>query len=90
MTKNATRFLMVTLLPVLVAGCASTESSLKRETSRAVNADVDPDDITISGVDRGMTEVKWRATTPSGDYKCSADDMLRRVNCIKVKTKDAE
>jgi hypothetical protein len=33
-----------------------------------------------------MMDIKWDAETPENKYKCYADDMLRRVNCVKVKS----
>ncbi len=42
------------------------------------------DDVTLSDVKRKMLSVKWTATTPSGTYRCEADDMVEHVNCIKV------
>ena len=45
-----------------------------------------PSDITITDVKRGALNVYWKATTPDGTiYDCNADDMVRRVNCVKVK-----
>lgn len=48
------------------------------------------DDIVLSDVKRGMLNVKWTATTPSGTYRCEADDMVRSVNCVKVTVTVAE
>ena len=42
-----------------------------------------PGQVTVSDVDRGVTNVDWKAATPKGNYRYSADDMVRRVNCIK-------
>jgi ABC-type Fe3+-citrate transport system substrate-binding protein len=66
----------------IVIACANTDANLKRETARSIG-NLTPDEVTVSDVDRGMTNVDWKATTPNGNYKCSADDMLRRVNCVK-------
>jgi len=70
---------------ILCTGCASSLANLQRETARSIGGDVMPEQVTISNVKRGMTDVKWDAETPDNKYKCYADDMLRRVNCVKVK-----
>lgn len=62
--------------------CANTDANLRRESARSIG-NLTPDEVTVSDVDRGMTNVDWKATTPQGNYKCTADDMLRRVNCVK-------
>ena len=38
---------------------------------------------TVSDIQRGITDVKWKASAPTGNYDCSADDMVRRVYCTK-------
>jgi hypothetical protein len=75
-------FGMVILFTVLF-GCASTGANLQRETALSIGGNVSPDQVTVSDVDRGMSSVKWKATTPKGNYDCSADDMMRRVYCTK-------
>ena len=65
-----------------LAGCASTPDNLQRETARSLGTPTS--DVTISNVDRGMMSVSWRATTPSGEFECSADDMVRRVHCTPL------
>jgi hypothetical protein len=72
----------VIILSLLCAACQNTDANLRRETARVVGSIV-PDQVELSEVSRGMTGVDWRAATPKGSYKCSADDMLRRVNCVK-------
>ena len=62
--------------------CANTDVNLRRETARYIG-NVAPDEVTVSNVQRGMTNVDWSAATPRGHYKCSSDDMLRRVFCVK-------
>jgi hypothetical protein len=66
-----------------LAACASTDDNLQRATATAIGANVDPDTVKISDIDRGVTTVHWNATTPHGHYKCSADDMVRRPYCVK-------
>ncbi len=61
----------------------STTGNLQIETARSIGGNVAPEQIHVTDVDRGITSVKWKASTPAGNYDCSADDMVRRVNCIK-------
>lgn len=75
--------IIVTLLfMVVLVGCANTDANLKFETSRSIG-NVLPEDVELDNVDRGLTSVKWDAKIKTALYKCNADDMLRRVNCIK-------
>lgn len=71
----------ILLALIATAGCASTTANLQRETANFINAD--PDDVTISNVNRGATAVKWEAQAKGDNYKCNADDMVRRVHCVK-------
>lgn len=73
----------IAVVTMVMVGCASTGANLQRETARSVGGNVSPEQVTVSDVDRGMTSVTWNASAPSGDYACSADDMLRRVLCTK-------
>ena len=66
----------------LCTACQNSDVNLKRETARFLG-NVTPDQISVSDVNRGMTNVDWSAATPRGHFCCSADDMLRRVNCVK-------
>ena len=70
-------------LTALSAGCASTNENLLRETARAIGGNVAPEHVTVSDVRRSPTNVSWKATTPSGNYECSADDMVRRALCTR-------
>ena len=75
------------ILLSLLAGCMNTSDNLARETARTIGG-LRPDQVTISDVKRGMTNVSWVATTPNGAiYDCAADDMVRRVNAVKRETK---
>ena len=65
-----------------LTGCASTAENLQRETARFIG-DVSPDQVKVSNIQRGITDVKWEAETPKGVYSCSADDMVRRPYCTK-------
>ena len=73
-------FLVVTM--VMFIACANTDVNLRRETARSIG-DLTPNEVVVSDVDRGAMNVDWKASTPKGNYVCSADDMLRRVNCVK-------
>ena len=79
------RLLRGTLLAstLLLVSCASTTPNLQRETARAVGGNIAPEAVAVSNVQRGMTSVKWQGDTPQGHYDCSADDMVRRVYCVR-------
>jgi len=66
-----------------IASCASTIENVQRETARSIGGDVPPDKVIVKDIDRRATSVKWNAVTPKGAYACSADDMMRRVLCVK-------
>lgn len=75
--------LVASLIVVLaLTACASTNDNLQMESARSIGG-VMPDAVKVNNVDRGMTSVKWDAESSKGSYKCSADDMLRRVLCVK-------
>jgi hypothetical protein len=73
---------IVVMTCLLSAGCASTAGDLQRETARYIG-DISPDEVKVSNIQRGVTDVKWVAETPKGVYSCSADDMVRRPYCSK-------
>jgi hypothetical protein len=73
---------LIISISFMCSACQNTDASLRRETARSIG-NLTPDQITLSDVDRGMNNVDWQAITPKGKYKCSADDNLRRVNCVK-------
>ena len=77
------RFVLTALFFVLLSGCASTIENVQRETARSIGGDVLPDKVVVKDIDRRATSVKWNAETPKGSYACSADDMMRRVLCVK-------
>jgi PBP1b-binding outer membrane lipoprotein LpoB len=76
-------YVLLAAVAVLLVGCVSTSESLQRETARTLGGDVDPAKVVVSNVQRGVTSVNWEAETPKGPYSCSADDMVRRVHCIR-------
>ena len=71
------------LTTVFFGGCASTEANLQRESARVIGQGTSPSQVAISNIDRGLTNVSWTAETSKGKFNCSADDMVRRVNCVK-------
>ena len=78
--------LLGTISFLFLAGCASNIESLQRESARNMGNNLKPSDVTITDVKRGALNVYWKATTSDGTvYDCNADDMVRRINCIKVK-----
>jgi hypothetical protein len=74
-------FLALSLV-VIVVGCSSSTENLQRETARSLGH-VAPEAIVVTHVNRGVTSVSWEANSPKGAYSCSADDMVRRVHCVK-------
>lgn len=81
---RGTTFLLI-LSVLTVCGCASADDNLQRATAIAIGNNIDPDAVTVTDIDRGMTSVKWNANTPHGRYACSADDMVRHPYCVKKK-----
>lgn len=80
--KRAILLMVSGTFALMVIGCANTSANLQRETARSIGG-ITSEQVTVSDVQRGMTDVKWKAATPSGLYNCEADDMVRRVNCVK-------
>ena len=81
--KKYIQVIGVSIIPTFIFGCASTGDNLQRETAHPIGGNVSPEQVTDSDIYRGATNVKWKASTPTGSYDCSADDMVRRVLCIK-------
>jgi hypothetical protein len=72
------------IITVFLTSCASNIQSLQRESARNIGNNLRPGDITITNVNRGALNVDWKATTSDRTtYNCNADDMVRRVNCVK-------
>lgn len=67
---------------------ANSDSNLKRATADFVTQEtrtlVEPDSITLVSVNRGMFRVRWQATAQGNTYACSADDMLREMQCVRL------
>jgi hypothetical protein len=66
-----------------LTGCVSTAENLQRETARFVG-DISPDQVRVSNVQRGITDVKWEAETPKGTGRCRTG--YCRVAGLKLKT----
>ena len=79
--KHESTILALSLV-VTVVGCASSTENLQRETARSLG-NVAPEAVAVTNVSRGVTSVSWEANSPKGAYSCSADDMVRRVHCVK-------
>ncbi|BHH84636.1 hypothetical protein [Desulforhopalus sp. 52FAK] len=76
--------LCISLSLFLTTGCASSIQNLQRESARNIGNNLTPTEISVTEVDRSAMNVRWKATAPDGSiYNCSADDMVRRVNCVK-------
>ena len=77
------KLIFIFALALLLSSCASSIESLQRATANEAGNTLTRD-VTIYNVNRGVTTVSWQAKTPSGCYECDADDMVRRVHCVKV------
>ncbi len=76
--------IVLIFLSFVVFGCASNEASLRMASAGNIKGDYIPSEISVSDIDRGTYTVDWTAVTTDGKrYKCSADDMVRRVSCKK-------
>jgi hypothetical protein len=73
----------ISIAAIIMCGCASTGENLQRETAKSIGGNTSPEQVTVTNVARGATNVKWKATAPTGNYDCSADDMVRSVLCTK-------
>jgi|GEM_PF-6681004 len=84
--KLMSKFKMVCILVFIefaIVGCANAAANLQRESARNIGGNISANQVVISNVDRSITDVKWKASAPSGNYDCKADDMLRSVYCTK-------
>ncbi len=81
--KTMIKHVSILMVIAMMYGCASTGDNLQRETARSIGGNISPEQVSVSAIDRGATNVKWQATAPTGNYDCSADDMVRNVLCIK-------
>lgn len=84
--KPMSKFKIVFICVVIafaIVGCANTAANLQRESARNIGGNVSANQVVISDVERNITDVEWKASAPSGNYDCKADDMLRSVYCTK-------
>ena len=77
------RVLYMVAVGGLLSACASTAENLQRETARSIGSNINPSGIAVSNINRGATSVGWDAAAKGVNYNCSADDMVRRVYCVK-------
>ena len=67
---------------IVLTGCASSVDNLQRASAVSIGRNVRPENIRISDVQRGITDVSWTATPSGGPtYVCGADDMVRHPSC---------
>ena len=77
-------FLTVIALEMInLMSCKSTSASLQRATATTIGNTL-ASQVIISNVKRGVSNVSWDAKKDGECYKCEADDMVRRTNCVKV------
>ena len=81
--RLAVQLVVICMLSGLLCSCASTTENLERATADEIGNTL-TSDVSVSNVQRKATSVAWSAEAPSGCYECDADDMVRRVHCVKV------
>lgn len=71
---------------------ANSDTNLKAYMAQRVMEDthrlVEPDQITLINVRRGMFRVTWQADTPNGRYACTSDDMMRNPSCTRIEVEE--
>lgn len=77
-------FTLVAIVGLGLTSCKSTSASLQRATATSIGNTLSSE-VTVSNIKRGASNVSWDAKKGSDCYKCEADDMVRRTNCVKVK-----
>lgn len=70
-----------------VTACESSGPNLQRVTASQAGANVSPDQVMVSNVDRRWLQgdVTWDATVSGKAYKCSADDNVLSSHCVRVR-----
>lgn len=81
--RLVTRTIGLIPLTGLLGGCASSNDNLQRATAQEIGNTL-TNDVAVSDVNRKATNVSWKAKAPAGCYQCDADDMVRKVHCVKV------
>ncbi len=77
------RVIILGALTGILCACASSSDNLQRATATEIG-NTRTSDVSLSDVDRKATSVSWKAKAPAGCYECDADDMMRKVHCVKV------
>jgi hypothetical protein len=77
------KYILVFSVAFLICSCATSLENLQRATANEVGNTLTKE-VKIFNVKRGVTSVSWQAKTPTGCYECDADDMVRRVHCVKI------
>jgi hypothetical protein len=80
---TVSRVLSLAALTGMLCACASTNDNLQRATATEIG-NTRTSDVAVSNVNRKATSVAWTAKAPAGCYECDADDMVRKVHCVKV------
>lgn len=79
--------LLMTATPAMALG-ANSDRNLKRATADFATQEtrtiVEPESVTLTEVNRGMFRVRWQASAQGNNYACSADDMLREIQCVRL------
>lgn len=66
-----------------MASCQSSTASLQLATATSVGNTLSSE-VVVSNVKRGVSNITWDAKKGDQCYKCEADDMVRRTNCVKT------
>jgi hypothetical protein len=77
---------MVLLLFLLVVGCIATPMKRLQNETSVFLGNVKAEQVNISDVKEGLTDVKWKAETPDGKYSCKmGTGMITDTSCEKAK-----
>lgn len=79
------RLMFLSLAALVLQGCAVTtqDTSLARRTAHTLGAD--PDQITISKVDKGLQRIDYQATYNGASYNCYVTVMLATSDAMCTK-----
>jgi hypothetical protein len=80
---SVARIFSLAATTALLCACASGGDNLQRATATEIG-NTRTGDVAVSNVNRKATSVSWQAKAPAGCYECDADDMMRKVHCVKV------
>lgn len=76
-------FLVATGLAIITSSCQSSNEALQRAAATSIGNTLS-NEVVVSNVKRGATNVSWDAKKGNKCYKCEADDMVRKTNCVEV------